>query len=186
MLAKAHQKVHRQRQDFHRKTALALVRSQRYDLSRGLAGPPIWSRITILPRAFSDAGWSAFLTILTHKAACAGRSVSRGASCVSRVRSVLAAELWSTKACPSAGIPSGVWNEPASGSQRRQEYRTGSGKPFGERGVGCREPVFMFYVQCCRLMLVRRRKILCQSLRTHHQPQTALRRARAAPWAEEI
>ena len=37
LLAKAHQKVRRQRQDFHHKTALALVQSQRHDLSRRLA-----------------------------------------------------------------------------------------------------------------------------------------------------
>ena len=37
LLAKAHQKVRRQRADFHHKTALALVREQRHHLSRGLA-----------------------------------------------------------------------------------------------------------------------------------------------------
>ncbi len=39
LLAKAHQTVRRQRQDFHHKTALALVRAIRRDLSRRLAGP---------------------------------------------------------------------------------------------------------------------------------------------------
>ena len=39
LLAKAHQKVRRQRQDFHHKTALALVQSKRHDLSRELADP---------------------------------------------------------------------------------------------------------------------------------------------------
>ncbi len=37
LFAKAHQTVRRQRQDFHHKTALALVRAERYDLSRRLA-----------------------------------------------------------------------------------------------------------------------------------------------------
>ena len=34
-----------------------------------------WSRITTSPSPFRDAGWAAFLSILSFKAACAGRSV---------------------------------------------------------------------------------------------------------------
>ena len=42
LLAKAHQTVRRQRHDFHHKTALALVRAERHDLSRESCSPPTW------------------------------------------------------------------------------------------------------------------------------------------------
>jgi putative transposase len=74
LLARAHQKVRRQRQDFHHKTALALVRH--YDTVyfedlrvRNMVKHPH------LAKSIADAGWSAFLTILSPKAACAGRKV---------------------------------------------------------------------------------------------------------------
>src|SRR5262249_20729367 len=73
-LAKAHQHVRRQRQDFHHKTALAMVRQ--YDVIyheelqvRNMVKNPH------LAKSISDAGWGGFLAILSFKAANAGRSV---------------------------------------------------------------------------------------------------------------
>ena len=74
-LALAHQHVAGQRKDFHHKTALNLVR--RYGLIahedlnvRGIAR-------TRLAKSTYDAGWAAFLALLTHKAAEAGVRVIR-------------------------------------------------------------------------------------------------------------
>jgi putative transposase len=74
LLAKAHQRVKRQRRDFHHKAALSLVRQ--YDTIyyedlrvRNMVRNPH------LAKSSADAGWSAFLTILSPKAACAGRKV---------------------------------------------------------------------------------------------------------------
>jgi putative transposase len=73
-LAKAHLKVKRQRQDVQHKTALALVRH--YDTVYVEA---LQVRNMVknhhLAKSISDAAWSAFLTILSNKAACAGRRV---------------------------------------------------------------------------------------------------------------
>jgi putative transposase len=74
LLAKAHQRVRRQRKDFHHKTALALVRE--YD---AIYHEDLQVRNMVknhhLAKSMQDAGWSAFLSILSFKAACAGRRV---------------------------------------------------------------------------------------------------------------
>jgi putative transposase len=74
LLAKAHQRVQRQRRDLHHKTALDLLRH--YDTIyledlqvRNLV------RNRSLAKSISDAGWAAFRTILTSKAAYAGKWV---------------------------------------------------------------------------------------------------------------
>jgi putative transposase len=74
LLAKAHQRVRRQRTDFHHKTALALVRE--YD---AIYHEDLQVRNMVrnhhLAKSIQDAGWAAFLSILAFKAACAGRRV---------------------------------------------------------------------------------------------------------------
>ena len=74
LLAKAHQQVKRQRQDFHHKTALALVREYDVIYHEDLQTANM-VRNHHLAKSISDAGWAAFLSILSYKAACAGRSV---------------------------------------------------------------------------------------------------------------
>jgi putative transposase len=93
LCAKKHQHVRRQRQDFHHKTALTLVRA--YDLiyveaiqPSNLSRRPApkqddtgtyehngASRKAGLNKSIQDAGWRHFLSILAFKAACAGKRV---------------------------------------------------------------------------------------------------------------
>ncbi|HEV8191713.1 MAG TPA: transposase [Ktedonobacterales bacterium] len=74
LLAKALQKVHRQRRDFHHKEALALV--QHFDT---IYYEDLRVRNMVrnhhLAKRISDAGWSQFLTLLAFKAAGAGKRV---------------------------------------------------------------------------------------------------------------
>jgi putative transposase len=74
LLAKAHQKVRRQRQDFHHKTALTLVREHDTIYHEDVQTANMLQNHH-LAKSISDARWSAFLSILSYKAACAGRSV---------------------------------------------------------------------------------------------------------------
>jgi putative transposase len=114
--AKRHQKVKRQRRDFHHKTALALVRQ--YDTIyledlqvRNLV------RNHHLAKSISDAGWAAFRTTLEGKAAYAGKRVIAvppaftsqdcsgvlpdGSRCTQRVVKSLSVR---THVCPSCGL----------------------------------------------------------------------------------
>jgi putative transposase len=74
LLAKAHQQVRRQRADFHHKIALQLVRENDTIYHEDLQTANML-RNPHLAKSISDAGWAAFLSILTYKAACAGRRV---------------------------------------------------------------------------------------------------------------
>jgi putative transposase len=74
LLAKAHQKVRRQRADFHHKTALYLIQTNDVIHHEDLQVRNMIQNHH-LAKSIQDAGWVAFLSILSFKAACAGRSV---------------------------------------------------------------------------------------------------------------
>jgi putative transposase len=116
LLARKHQKVQRQRRDFHHKTALALVRQ--YDVIyleelrvRNLV------RNHRLAKSISDAGWAQFRTTLEYKAACAGKQViaiepaytsqncsgvlADGTHCPERIEKSLSVR---THICPQCGL----------------------------------------------------------------------------------
>jgi putative transposase len=133
LLAKKHQHVRRQRTDFHHKTALMLVRTydtiyheaiQPANLSRRPAPIPDPDgnghpggylhngarRKAGLNTSIHDAGWSAFLSILAYKAACAGKraeavppayTTQDCSGCGERVKKSLSVR---THVCPSCGL----------------------------------------------------------------------------------
>jgi putative transposase len=128
LCAKQHQHVRRQRTDFHHKTALAMVRQydtiyaeaiQPANLSRRPAPKPDGkggylhngaARKAGLNTSIQDAGWGHFLTLLTFKAACAGKRVevvnaaytSQDCSgCGERVPKSLSVR---THICPACGL----------------------------------------------------------------------------------
>jgi putative transposase len=74
LLARAHQRVRRARRDFHHKTALALVRQYDTIAHEDLQTAHLL-RNHHLAKAITDAGWCAFLSILSCKAVEAGKTV---------------------------------------------------------------------------------------------------------------
>src|SRR5262249_49983959 len=74
LLAKHHQKVRRQRRDFHYKTALMLVRQYDTIVLEDLRVANL-VRNHHLAQSISDAGWYQFRTTLAYKAVCAGKRV---------------------------------------------------------------------------------------------------------------
>jgi putative transposase len=73
-LGKRHQKVQRQRRDFHHKTALHLLKTYDTIYLEDLRVANL-VRNRHLAKSIHDAGWAQFRTILEAKAACAGRRV---------------------------------------------------------------------------------------------------------------
>jgi putative transposase len=116
LLKRRHQQVQRQRRDFHHKTALALL--QHYDVVY-LEDLRVANlvRNRHLAKSISDASWAAFRTILSAKAACAGRQViaipqaytsqdcsgvlADGSRCTQWVAKSLSVR---THVCPSCGL----------------------------------------------------------------------------------
>jgi putative transposase len=74
LLAKAHLRVKRRRQDFHHKTALHLIRQNDVIYHEDLQTANMLKNHH-LAKSISDVGWSQFLSILNAKAAYAGRRV---------------------------------------------------------------------------------------------------------------
>jgi len=74
LLAKAHQHIRNQRHDFHQQEAHNLVRQYDTIYYENLRVRNM-VRNHSLAKSISDAGWSAFLTILTFKAVSAGKRV---------------------------------------------------------------------------------------------------------------
>jgi putative transposase len=74
LLARAHLKVRRQRADFHHKVALHLVQQNDAIYHEDLQTANMVKNHR-LAKSISDAGWRGFLSILSAKAACAGRTV---------------------------------------------------------------------------------------------------------------
>jgi putative transposase len=74
LLARAHQKVKRQRADFHHKVALRLVQTHDMVYYEDLQTANMLKN-RYLAKSIQDAGWSRFLSILAAKAAYAGRRV---------------------------------------------------------------------------------------------------------------
>ncbi len=109
LLRRKHQTIQRQRRDFHHKVALALLR--RYDvISLEDLQVRNMARNHYLAKSISDASWGQFRTILTFKAACAGKWViavppaftSQDCSgCGERVPKSLSVR---THVCPSCGL----------------------------------------------------------------------------------
>jgi len=107
-VASLHQRVADTRRDFHHKTARALVGAHDVLMHEDLAVTNMVKNHT-LARAIHDAGWSAFIVLLTHKAEGAGRQViavnPRGTSqtcpCGEPVPKTLS-ERWHE--CPTCGL----------------------------------------------------------------------------------
>ena len=72
LLQRAHQKIARQRRDFHHKTALSLVKQYDTIYYEALQVANLVQNHH-LAKSIDDAGWSQFCTILTFKAGNAGK-----------------------------------------------------------------------------------------------------------------
>src|SRR5262249_29788793 len=144
LLAKAHLKVKRQRQDFQHKAALQLVRE--YDsISHEDVQVANLLKTHHLAKSIQDAGWYTFLSILACKAACAGKQViavhpaetsqtcSGGGGVVKKGLSVRG------HACPDCGTS--LHRDHHAARNRKNQEREAWATPSGDGGVGRpREP----------------------------------------------
>ncbi len=150
LLAKAHQRVRRQRADSHHKMALALVPANDTIYHEDLQTANL-VRNHHLAKSINDAGWATFLSILSYKAACASRRVVAVPPAFTSSRAHEPDVLWLWRAglerlVRALALLSSVWDESASRPQRRQEYRAGRAGSSGSRGVGCgAEPSIPFW-----------------------------------------
>jgi putative transposase len=129
-LAKKHQKVKRQRRDFHHKTALRLIREYDTIYLEDLHVANM-VRNRYLAKSISDAGWTQFRTILCGKAAYAGRRViavpaaytsQECSGCGTLVRKSLSVR---THICPSCGLVLDRDENAAINIQRAGQVRQG-------------------------------------------------------------
>jgi putative transposase len=91
LLARAHQKVRRARHDFHHKVAHSLVRLYDTVYHEDLQTANML-RNHQLAKSISDAGWSAFLSVLAFKAVCAGK------------RAVAVPPAYTSQTCSGCGV----------------------------------------------------------------------------------
>jgi putative transposase len=144
LLKRTHQRVQRQRHDFHHTTALALL--QQYDVIY-LEDLQVRNMVRNhhLAKRINDAGWAAFRTILACKAEWAGKRVvavpahyasldcsgvrADGSRCLQRVAKSLSVR---THSCPSRGLVLDCDENAAQNILRAGQARQRSG------GAGCR------------------------------------------------
>jgi len=91
LLATAQLKVKRQRQDVHHKTALALVREHDVIYHEDVQTASM-VRNHHLAKSISDVGWAQLLSILSDKAACAGK------------QAVAVSPAFTSQACSGCGV----------------------------------------------------------------------------------
>jgi putative transposase len=137
-LGKRHQKVKRQRADFHHKSALMLLRQYDTIYLEDLRVANM-VRNRRLAKSISDAGWAQFRTILEAKAACAGRRV------------IAVPPAYTSQDCSGCGtrVPKSLsvrnrrprlhvlWPRARSRRERGAQYPMGWAGPSGTRGVAC-------------------------------------------------
>src|SRR5262245_25046532 len=139
LLATAHQTVRRQRQDFHHKTALALVQ-QNDTIYHEDVQTANMVRNHHLAKSISDAGWSVCLSILSDKAACAGgRVVAVPPGHTSQRRSGCGRVVWKgvsvrRHSCPECDTSLHRDHNVAKNRERAGQARRGGplGRPIGE------------------------------------------------------
>jgi putative transposase len=133
LLATAHAKVRRARQDFHHKTALSLVRQ--YDtISHEDWQPANMVKNHALAKSINEAGWSGWLSILSFKAVAAGKAVAAvPAAFTAQACSgcgVLVAKGWSVRwhSCPPCGTQLHRDHHAALNILARGSERSGAGQ----------------------------------------------------------